>query len=356
MTAKLRVLVVGLGKMGRSHALAYARIEGCEVVGLCSRSIHASAIPDSLATAALYTDFRQALTELKPDIVSVNTLPDTHAEYAIAAMEAGAHVFVEKPLAENLEDAERVIAVARSTGRKLLVGYILRQHPSWLKFAELARGLGKPLVMRMNLNQQSRGASWLSARNKLEKVSPIVDCAVHYVDYMCAMTGARPVKVHAIGARLSDEISGSMYNYGQLQLTFDDGSIGWYEVGWGPMMSETAHFIKDVIGPRGSVSMASVGKEKLSSDDIRSHTQTNRLIVHNASLGPDGRFAHQDELIDTVNEPDHEGLCEIEQRVLIDAIDGDHDLSPSHEMTLLTLRIVLAADRSIRTGEIVWLG
>lgn len=350
---KLRVLVVGFGKMGRSHALAYTRIDRCEVVGVCARSIRSSAIPEALAGAELHTDFHAALAALKPDIVSVNTLPDTHAAYAIAALEAGAHVFVEKPLAETIEDAERVVAVARARGRKLVVGYILRQHPSWLKFAELARGLGKPLVMRMNLNQQSRGPSWVSARHKLEKVSPIVDCAVHYVDYMCAMTGARPVTVHAIGARLSDEIADTMYNYGQLQLTFDDGSIGWYEVGWGPMMSETAHFIKDVIGPGGSVSMASGGGEKLSSDDIRGHTQTNRLILHRSKLGPDGRFAQEDEIIDTVDEPDHEALCEIEQRVLVDAIDNDRDLSASHEATLTTLRIVLAADRSIRTGEVV---
>ncbi len=353
---KLRVLVVGFGKMGRSHALAYTRIDRCEVVGLCARSIHSAAIPASLGAAALHSDFQTALAELKPDIVSINTLPDTHAGFAIAAMEAGAHVFVEKPLAETMEDAERVIAVARATGRKLLVGYILRQHPSWLKFAEMARGLGKPLVMRMNLNQQSRGPSWVSARHKLEKVSPIVDCAVHYVDYMCAMTGAKPVKVHAIGARLSDEIAESMYNYGQLQLAFDDGSIGWYEVGWGPMMSETAHFIKDVIGPGGSVSMASGGGEKLASDDIRGHTQTNRLILHRSMLGPDGRFAHEDEIVDTVDEPDHEQLCEMEQRVLVDAIDNDGDLSASHEATLTTLQIVLAADRSIRSGEIIRLG
>lgn len=351
--ARLKVLVVGFGKMGRSHALAYARMDRCDVVGLCSRSIHAATIPAALAGASLHTDFRDALAKLKPDIVSVNTLPDTHAEYAIAAMEAGAHVFVEKPLAETIADAERVVEVARRTGRKLVIGYILRQHPSWQKFAELARGLGKPLVMRMNLNQQSRGSSWISAKHKLQKVSPIVDCAVHYVDYMCAMTGARPVKVHAIGARLSDEIAVSMYNYGQLQLTFDDGSIGWYEVGWGPMMSETAHFIKDVIGPEGSVSMASAGDEKLSSDDIRGHTQTNRLILHRAKLGPDGRFAREDEVISTVDEPDHEALCEIEQRLLVDAIDHNRDLTASHEATLTTLRIVLAADRSIRTGEVV---
>ena len=73
-------------------------------------------------------------------------------------------------------------------------------------------------------------------------------------------------------------------------------------------------------------------------------------------LGPDGRFAHEDEIVDTVDEPDHEQLCEMEQRVLVDAIDNDGDLSASHEATLTTLQIVLAADRSIRSGEIIRLG
>ena len=86
-------------------------------------------------------------------------------------------------------------------------------------------------------------------------MSPIVDCGVHYVDVMCQMTGARPVRVSAIGARLTDDLQPGMYNYGHLHVAFDDGSVGWYEAGWGPMMSEVAFFVKDVIGPRGCVSI-----------------------------------------------------------------------------------------------------
>ena len=87
-------------------------------------------------------------TELKPDVVSISTLSDTHADFSIKAMEAGAHVFVEKPLADKVEDAEKVVATARRTGRKLVIGYILRHHPSWIRFIEIARGLGSPLVFR----------------------------------------------------------------------------------------------------------------------------------------------------------------------------------------------------------------
>ena len=71
------------------------------------------------------TSYEQALAELTPDVVSINTLPDTHADYAVKAMEAGAHVFVEKPLADTVANAEHVVAVAGRTRRKL----VDRLHP-----------------------------------------------------------------------------------------------------------------------------------------------------------------------------------------------------------------------------------
>src|SRR6202453_1323703 len=137
-----RVLVVGLGNMGMSHALAYTRIPGFQVVGVCERHIAERKLPESLAGAEKFANFEEALAKLKPDVVSINTLPDTHADFAILAMEAGADVFVEKPLADNVANAEKVVATAERTGRKLVVGYILRQHPSWIKFIEIARELG----------------------------------------------------------------------------------------------------------------------------------------------------------------------------------------------------------------------
>ena len=96
--------------------------------------------------------------------------------------------------------------------------------------------------------------------------------------------------IHAIGARLSEEIATGMYNYGQLQVVFDDGSIGWYEAGWGPMMSEEAYFVKDVVGPRGCVSIVGVEKTASGSDEIDAHTRTNRLRLHHAALDGAGRF------------------------------------------------------------------
>ena len=346
--AKKRVLVVGLGNMGMSHALAYTRIPDFEVVGICTRGIADKNLPDALSGRRRFADYEQALRDLNPDVVSINTLPDTHAEFAITAMEAGAHVFVEKPLAETVESAERVVETAIRMGRKLVIGYILRHHPSWVKFIEIARTLGSPLVFRMNLNQQSNGATWEWHKRLMASFPPIVDCGVHYVDVMCQMTSARPTRVHALGARLTDEVP--IYNYGVLQVAFDDGSVGWYEAGWGPMMSETAFFVKDVIGPKGSVSivMAETAGD-VKSDDINAHTKTNQILLHHADM------TLPDERIDMTDEPDHDALCEREQRYLLRAIDEDIDLTSHMNDGVKSLRIVMAADESVRTGNVVML-
>ena len=107
--------------------------------------------------------------------------------------------------------------------------------------------------MRLNLNQQSSGSAWHWHKNLIDSLIPIVDCGVHYVDVMCQLTGAKPVRVHGIGAKLWADAA--KQNYGHLHVTFDDGSVGWYEAGWGPMMSEIAYFVKDVVGPKGAVSI-----------------------------------------------------------------------------------------------------
>jgi predicted dehydrogenase len=349
-----RVLVVGLGNMGLSHARAYAKLPGFEIAGVCSRSVRSMTRPPEVAGAPAFSSFDAALAQTKPDVVSINTFPDTHAEYAIKAMEAGAHVFVEKPLAETVAEAERVVQTAIRTKRKLVIGYILRHHPSWLQFIELAKTLGTPLVFRMNLNQQSSGAQWQTHKNLLNSLSPIVDCGVHYVDIWCQITKANPRRVHAVGARLTEDLPPGMYNYGHLHVVFDDKSVGWYEAGWGPMMSETAFFVKDVIGPKGSVSIVlAEGVVSVKSDDINAHTQTNQLLLHHAALKADGTFAKPDDRISTADEPSHDDLCEREQRFLLNAIAEDVDLTAHMTDAIKSLRIVLAADESVRSGRVI---
>ncbi|WP_374636362.1 Gfo/Idh/MocA family protein [Paracoccus sp. (in: a-proteobacteria)] len=335
----MRVLVAGLGNMGRSHALAWAKQPGARIVGLVNRS--PVALPPELADIPLSHDFAEALERLRPDIVVIATYSDSHAEFAIAAMRAGAHVFVEKPLATTAADARRVVETAQETGRKLVVGYILRHHPSWQRLIAESRALGGPYVFRLNLNQQSHGPTWDVHKALMQTTPPIVDCGVHYVDVMCQITDARPVEVRGMGLRLSDEIAPDMYNYGHFQVLFADGSLGWYEAGWGPMMSDTAFFVKDVVSPNGAVSIRM--SESARSDDIDTHTQTSSLRVH--------RVGQPDRDLSMQGEPGHQELCDAEAAFMARAITEDADLTRHMQDAVASLTVCLAADESVRSGQ-----
>ena len=335
----IRVLVAGLGNMGRSHALAYHHDPAFQIVGLVNRS--AVDLPPDLQGYPVSPDYTEALHRLKPDLVCIATYSDSHADYAVAAMEAGADVFVEKPLATTVADARRVVDAAQQLGRKVVVGYILRHHPSWMRLIEEARALGGPYVFRLNLNQQSSGPTWEVHKALMQTTPPIVDCGVHYVDVMCQITDAQPVEVRGMGLRLSNEIAPDMYNYGHFQVLFADGSLGWYEAGWGPMMSDTAFFVKDVVSPNGAVSIRMPDSAR--SDDIDTHTKTSLLRVHKVATG--------DTDISMADEPGHQDLCNREAAYVARAITENLNLTRHMYDAVQSLAICLAADESVRSGH-----
>ncbi len=337
----IRVLVAGLGNMGRSHALAYHHDKAFEIVGLVNRS--PVNLPAELKGYPTTTDYAEALARLKPDLVCIATYSDSHADYAVAAMEAGAHVFVEKPLATTVADAQRVADCAACTGRQVVVGYILRHHPSWQRLIAEAREMGGPYVFRLNLNQQSSGPTWEVHKALMQTTPPIVDCGVHYVDVMLQITDAAPVEVRGMGLRLSDEIAADMYNYGHFQVLFADGSVGWYEAGWGPMMSDTAFFVKDVVSPKGAVSIRMPDSAR--SDDIDTHTKTSLLRVH--------RVGQPLQDISMADEPGHQDLCNREQAFVARVIAEDIDLTRHLQDAVRSLAVCLAADESVRSGVAV---
>lgn len=137
----------------------------------------------------------------------------------------------------------------------------------------------------------------------------------------------------------------------------------------GPMMSETAFFVKDVVGPRGSVSI--IANNLDDSADINQHSKADALKLHLAPTwlsagstrnsgggGARGQLqvvAEQgsDSLVEIEDVPDHDELCRREQQWLLSVIRGGEDLSDHHRDAIDSLRIVLAADESIRTGRTV---
>lgn len=357
MNPTFRVLVVGVGDMGASHALGYSKLPGFEIAGfVVAKNVERAKklAADLKLSIPIYTDYYKAMQELKPDVVSINTYPSTHAEFSIHAMRQGCHIFMEKPIAHTVEEAEEVARVFAETKRKLVIGYILRVHPAWKRFIELAQTLGKPLIMRMNLNQQSFGHEWEVHKTFISNMPPLVDCGVHYIDVMCQMTRAKPKIVQGIAARVSEEVEPDKHNYGALQVVFDDDSVGWYEVGWGPMMSKVAFFVKDVIGPKGCVS---IDKDLSSVDpsDVSKHTTVDSIILHSSEADAKGMQVKKDQVVKIEEEPDHNELCMREQEYLYQAIVEDIDLTDHISDAVNSLEICFAAVESYQTGRAVHL-
>jgi predicted dehydrogenase len=149
---RLRVGVVGCGTQGRVHLEAYRRRPDVEIAALCDLDgARLEAAGRDFGVGRLYADFGEMLSAGRLDLVSVATMPATHLAVTTAALEAGAHVLCEKPMALNADEAERMVAVARDRRRTLTVGFNMR----WMGSARFARShvaagrLGRPQYARV---------------------------------------------------------------------------------------------------------------------------------------------------------------------------------------------------------------
>ena len=152
-----------------------------------------------------------------------------------------------------------------------------------------------------------------------------------------------------MGVRLTDEVAPDMYNYGHFQVLFDDGSVGWYEAGWGPMISETAFFVKDVMSPNGSRVDRHEGRRQVATTS-RPTPRPRPSACTAPRLGPDGKFAKPDEMLSMAGEPGHQELCDREQAFVLKAIREDLDLTRHMDDAVESLAVCLAADESVRSG------
>jgi predicted dehydrogenase len=181
--APVRAGVVGLGYWGPNLARNLAAIPGCELAWLCDPRTGAAAGPSrSFPGARVTGDVEDLLGDASLDAVVLATPVPTHAELAIAALAAGKHCFVEKPLATNLADAERVLEAAQATEKVLMVGHLLEYHPAVGRLKELvdADELGDLYYIytnRLNLGQlrADENALWSLGAHDVSVVLHLID-------------------------------------------------------------------------------------------------------------------------------------------------------------------------------------
>src|SRR6266849_2155943 len=120
----LRVAIIGCGKIADQHAEQIVLISGCEIVGVCDREeLMARQLQERLNVQAYFTEVQDLLNKAKPDVVHITTPPQSHYPLGKLCLEAGCHVYIEKPFTVNTAEAEELIARAKQKDLKLTVGH-----------------------------------------------------------------------------------------------------------------------------------------------------------------------------------------------------------------------------------------
>jgi predicted dehydrogenase len=201
----INVAILGAGFMGGAHAGNYAALgDRVRVKSVCARSAaRAARVADTVGAEAL-TDLDAAVTDPEVDVVDICLPTGLHREAAERAFAAGKHVFLEKPIALTLEDADAIVRAAEASGQLFMVGLVLRFWPEYVELQRrVAAGeLGRPLsVSTHRLSPPADWNEWMADASQSGGVP--VDLLVHDFDQMNWLLGKpRQVFARAAGAHV----------------------------------------------------------------------------------------------------------------------------------------------------------
>ena len=196
----VRVGLIGVGAFGESHLIAYRSLPYVRIAAICDvNATRVQEMAKQYQVARWYTDYREMLREADLDAVSVTTPEDAHLAPVLAALRAGKHVLVEKPIATRLDEAEQMLAAAHASGCYLMPGHILRFETRYALVKEqLTSGeLGKLVSISARRNRpKSLAKTYLRTHGVLE-------ASIHDLDIILWYASDRVKRVHALERNLS---------------------------------------------------------------------------------------------------------------------------------------------------------
>jgi predicted dehydrogenase len=221
--------VIGSGFMGNILAKTASEVPYAEFVGAADIILSRAQDLTARHGGKAYKDFHEMLNKENPQAVFVATPEPGHMEPAIAAAEHGAQVFLEKPMATSLEDADAIIKACKDATVKLMIGYILRFENSYamIQSAVVDGSIGKFLSAYAR-----RMATISEARRLGGRVSPLTYIGVHDIDQILWYhpVSVKSVYARAIKGRVWEEFD--TFDSAWLMMEFEDDALGIHEVGW----------------------------------------------------------------------------------------------------------------------------
>lgn len=268
---RLRIGVIGLGWFGEIHCETIMGIPNLELAALCTRTpARLKQQAAKFGVKKTYRDYRELLADKDIDAVSIVTMWDQHTDPTIAALAAGKHVFLEKPMASTVADCRKIIAAAAKAKGILQIGHICRFNPRY-RTAKQAIDSGKIGKIVAMSSRRNIPAAWTP--EILNKIGPIVGDAIHDTDLMLWFTGDKVVSAYA------QTVSVRNLKYpdiGQTMYRFKGGATATLETVW--CMPEKTPFDIDermsIIGTEGIIhiqdtfpNLGIVSSDKLHSPD-----------------------------------------------------------------------------------------
>ncbi len=247
---RVRMGVIGLGWFGGKHCEALQAIPGIELAAVCTRTESRLAeIAAAFDVPAAYTDYNRLLEDPDIDAVSVVTMWDQHVEPALAALAAGKHVFLEKPMASTPEDCQRLVDAANTSDQAFMVGHICRFNP---RYAAAKQEITEGKIGRIVSMYARRNIPAAVTEDILDKIGPIIGDGVHDTDLMLWFSGDQVTSAYAQSLswrnKAHDDLGWTMYR-------FASGAIGVLENVW-CLPGQTPFQIDErleIIGTEGSI-------------------------------------------------------------------------------------------------------
>lgn len=255
MNEPLRVLIIGGGDMGKRHLQAFSAMKDVAIAGIAeSDPERATVLAKHEAVEAVYHKYEEALEALKPDIVSVCLPAFLHASVSIAALEAGAYVLCEKPIALDEASAKAMIAASDAHNNRLGIIMQRRWSSLWQAAGHRRETLGSPLFYFCSDFRSVRPKAFM--HDKQGSGGPVIDCAVHDFD-MCIAWFGPAQSVYATASALAtgkeavDEVEELAVDTALITVRFAAGYTAQINYGWGMPPGFAEQVRNEIAGPDG---------------------------------------------------------------------------------------------------------
>jgi UDP-N-acetylglucosamine 3-dehydrogenase len=220
---KLGVAVIGTGFWGRNHARVFKELEGTELLAVCDINAERAKNVAKQFNVKAYTSIGKMLKRKDIDAVSICTWSINLARGALTALKAEKHVLVEKPMATNVKQAEKLLATAEEKGLHLTVGFLMRFIPG---VRHIKNAIENKMIGNLVCATAKRVSEW---PERIGDVGVVKDTAIHDIDITRYLFGEEPTAVYAKTGNMKHK---KFEDYTQIMLTFESGKSAFIESNW----------------------------------------------------------------------------------------------------------------------------